>query len=443
MYWIVRGALWFGAYLTLILFPLIVGAVAHGDAAGRPFHTQFGVACGLVSLSIMAFQYTMISKVKTVAGAFGQDALLHFHKLMGMLALVLLMAHAVLMLLSGYPAEWLNPFAPENPWAMRWGVIAGYLLVLLTLVSLLRKPLRLSYGWWQMSHAWLADAVVLMGLVHVLMFGSFSRSPAMRATFAVYSVIVLTLGIKYRLVRPLRMWSKPWVVVENRKEKGDSRTLVLKPSGHEGFTFEPGQFAWISTARTPLHKDRHPISFSSRAYDYGPAEIAFTIRDLGDWSGEIVPKLEPGRRVWVDGPYGVFSADREQGMGYVLIGGGVGVTPMMSICATLAERGDRRPVILFFAGRDLDSLTFDEEFRALEKRMNLKIVYVIERPPENWKGEKGYLNQEILKRHLPAQHKRFQYFICGPPPMMDMVEKALPALGVPPQNIHSERFDMV
>jgi predicted ferric reductase len=49
--------------------------------------------------------------------------------------------------------------------------------------------------------------------------------------------------------------------------------------------------------------------------------IAFTIKALGDWSGKIVPAIKPGARIWVDGPYGVFSADREQGPGYVLIGG--------------------------------------------------------------------------------------------------------------------------
>jgi predicted ferric reductase len=121
VYWIVRGSLWFGAYLALILFPLIVGAVAPGDGAGKSFWSQFGIGCGFVGLSIMAFEYALISKVKTVAGAFGQDALLQFHKLMGMLASVLLLTHAFLMIYdAGYPVEWLTPWNEESPWAMRW-----------------------------------------------------------------------------------------------------------------------------------------------------------------------------------------------------------------------------------------------------------------------------------------------------------------------------------
>jgi len=443
MYWIVRGALWFGAYLALILSPLIVGAVFPGDAVHRPFATQFGVACGFVGLSVMAFEYALISKVKTVAGAFGQDALLQFHKHMGMLATFLIVVHAVLMIRSGYPLEWLNPVNREVPLAMRLGVIAGILLVVLMALSLLRKKIRLAYGWWQLTHAWIADFIVVIGLAHVLLFGGFSSTPAMRATLAAYCVFLVSLGIYFKIIRPIRMWSRPWEVVENRQERGDSRTLILRPRGHEGFVFEPGQFAWLNTGKTPFNKDRHPISFSSCAYDEKGADIGFTIRNLGDWSGETVPALEPGSSLWIDGPYGVFTADREQGMGYVLIGGGVGITPMMSICSTLAERGDPRPVLLFFASRELEDLTFAEEFAALEARMNLRVVYVIERPSDDWSGERGYLTKEMIQRYLPPQYRRFQCFICGPAPMMDAMEKALPALGVPPQQIHSERFDMV
>jgi predicted ferric reductase len=439
-----RGALWFGTYLVLILFPLVIGAVDPGNGAGKPFAMQFGIACGFVGLSVMAFEYAMISRVRTLAGAFGQDALLQLHRLMGILATVLLVVHAVLMvMLSGYPPEWLNPFSPDSPWAMRWGVLAGCLLMVLIFLSIFRKRIRLSYGWWQLTHHWLADFIVAMGLVHVVMFEGFSSTKAMRFCLAFYYIVMIAIGVNTRLVRPLRLWGRRWELVENRVERGGSRTLVLKPHNHDGLVFEPGQFAWLSTGNNPFHKDRHPISFSSCAYDRNGSEISFTIRNLGDWSGEVVPKLSPGQLIWVDGPHGVFTADRDQGMGYVLFGGGVGITPMKSICSTLAERGDSRPVILFYASRDVEGLTFFEEFETLKKRMNLKIVYVLGDCPDGWTGERGYIDRNMIEKYLPPHFKRYQFFICGPPAMMDVIEEALPALGVPPQHVHSERFDMV
>jgi ferredoxin-NADP reductase len=75
--------------------------------------------------------------------------------------------------------------------------------------------------------------------------------------------------------------------------------------------------------------------------------------------------------------------------------------------------------------------------------MNLKLVYVIEKPPADWEGESGFVTAEIIRRHLPAQFRRFQFLCCGPGKYMDAVEDAVASLGVPVERIHTERFDMV
>ena len=76
--------------------------------------------------------------------------------------------------------------------------------------------------------------------------------------------------------------------------------------------------------------------------------------------------------------------------------------------------------------------------------MNLKVVYVVEEPPPEWDGERGRISADLLRRHLPPkQYRRWQYFVCGPARMMDAMEELLPTLGVPPDRIHTERFDMV
>ena len=86
---------------------------------------------------------------------------------------------------------------------------------------------------------------------------------------------------------------------------------------------------------------------------------------------------------------------------------------------------------------------FQEELETLKGRLNLTLVHVIERPPEDWDGESGYVTAEVLSRHLPPGFERFQFFICGPDPMMDAAEAALLDLGVPGERVHTERFDMV
>ena len=439
---IVRGIIWFGFYLFLVLFPLVIGAVFH-PAGGRSFSLELGVACGYVGLAIMAFEFALISRVKPVSGAFGQDALEQFHRQMGYVAVMFVLAHPILLFLSGYSWNLLNPFWKGNLPMWRWGLMALCGLVLLVGLAVFRKELKISYEWWQMTHAVISTLVVLFGLIHMTMIGYYSSSRPMRGLWALYTMNFIGLALWYRIIRPIREWRRPWTVIHNIPEHGNAHTLVLHPTGHPGFAFEPGQFAWLTMGSTPFHFEQHPIAISSSAEIPAGGDIAFTIKALGDWSGEVVPSVKPGSRVWLDGPYGVFSADREQGPGYVLIGGGIGIAPMRSMCETFADREDVRPVVLFYACRDYEALTFREEFDRLTARMNLKVVYVLEQPGAQWSGERGFIDADMLCRHLPRQYRRFQYFICGPTPLMDAMERILPEIGVPQTQVHTERFEMV
>ena len=89
-----------------------------------------------------------------------------------------------------------------------------------------------------------------------------------------------------------------------------------------------------------------------------------SIRNLGDFTSGI-HQVPVGQRVYLDGPYGAFTIGHPADM-HVLIAGGIGITPMISMIRTLADQGDKRPVILLYASRDWDSITFREELEALK-----------------------------------------------------------------------------
>jgi ferredoxin-NADP reductase len=77
--------------------------------------------------------------------------------------------------------------------------------------------------------------------------------------------------------------------------------------------------------------------------------------------------------------------------------------------------------------------------------LNIEVVYVIERPPDNWQGESGFLNAQILDKYLDPSWKEsgVEVFLCGPAPMMAAVEKALLKVGFDEKQVHSERFALV
>jgi len=170
--------------------------------------------------------------------------------------------------------------------------------------------------------------------------------------------------------------------------------------------------------------------------------VAFTVKAAGDFTSAI-SNLDPGTTVYLDGPHGAFCMDRHEGPGFVFIGAGVGVTPLMSMLRTLADREDTRPCYLFLGNRDQDSITFGEDIEGLESRLNLEVVHALSQPGEGWQGEKGHLDAGALDWHLPARRERLPYFICGPERMMDTAEGALSKLGIHGEHVHSERFGMV
>src|SRR5262249_56138601 len=68
-----------------------------------------------------------------------------------------------------------------------------------------------------------------------------------------------------RVIKPVYLLRRPYRIVSVRQERGDTLTLVMKPDGHGGFRFTPGQFAWLTVGRTPFRIAGHPFSFSSSA----------------------------------------------------------------------------------------------------------------------------------------------------------------------------------
>jgi ferredoxin-NADP reductase len=88
---------------------------------------------------------------------------------------------------------------------------------------------------------------------------------------------------------------------------------------------------------------------------------------------------------------------------------------------------------------------FRDELEELGAAMpNLLVVHVLQEPPGDWIGEAGLIDAEIISRHVPAaQYRRFQFFVCGAPAMLDAMEKLLLSIGVPSSRLNTERFDFV
>jgi predicted ferric reductase len=431
------GVLWVVAYVLVVSSPLLFMAVRPVPPA-RPFLLEASVALGFVAILMMAIQFVLIGRFQSMSTPFGIDILLRYHRHIAAIALAFVVLHS-LMLVVHDPAlvAWYDPIG--GSWASRTGAWALYAFILLTLLSIFRQQLRLGYEAWRMSHTFLGIAALGFALVHVFLAGRYVTA-AWKAWLIVAICVAMVGAYGYiRLVRPALMRRAPYKVVEVRPERGNVWSLALQADGHPGMRFLPGQYGYLKLG-SPYSLDEHPFSFSSSSESRGRLE--FAIKELGDFTNRI-GQVPPGTTAFVDGPHGSFSTDLTPAPGYVFIAGGIGIAPFISLLRTLADRGDPRPVLLLYGEKRWDDVAFREELDALRERLDLDVVFVLEQPHEGWEGETGFVTEAVLRRQLPREGFERHVFICGPNPMIDAVERALVACGVPERNVTAERFDLV
>lgn len=436
---IVSAVLWAGLYLALISAPLLLLLVGDVPPGGGRWW-DLSMAFGFAGLAVMGVQFALTARLRKATAPFGIDVIYYFHRLAAYIGAALVLAHFAIVRLL-YP----DALGPLNPLEAAGFMSAGRLSLILFMVvivsSVWRKQLRIEYTLWRILHTVLATAAVLLAIWHVAGVGYYTEAPWKYDLWVAYSVFWVVLILYVRLIKPWRMLHKPFKVVEVRQESGRSTTLVLEPDGHAGMRFAPGQFAWLTLRGSPFSFEEHPFSFSGSAAQTGRVE--FTIKALGDFTAGVSGIL-PGERAWLDGPYGVFSIDRYRAArGFVFVAAGVGVAPIMSMLRTLADRGDQRPLTLIYANTSWDAIIFRDEVEALQSRLDLNVVHVLEHTPPGWSGLQGRVTPGLIERALPVNRVDLEYFICGPRPVSEIAQRQLRHMGVAAARVHFELFDMV
>jgi predicted ferric reductase len=435
---ITSASLWLFIYLALILAPVLVLLLEPTPRAGG-FWWDFALALGYAALAMMGLQFWLTARFKRATAPFGIDIIYYFHRYLATVACLILLVHAGV-LLAMYPAAVgrIDPrFAPAY---MTLGWIALVLFAVLIASSLWRRRLRIEYDRWRRWHGVVAVAAIVLGLLHVDGSSSYLTSPLKRGLWGGLALSWIGLILWVRVLRPWRLRQRPYRVVDIRHEPGRSWTLSLQAERPPAFDYRPGQFAWVSLRASPFALREHPFSISSSPTRPGP--LQFTIKALGDFTAT-VGQIGVGEIAYVDGPYGIFGTDAHpDSPGYVFVAGGVGIAPIISMLRALADRGDRRPLWLFYGNRRWDRVVFREELDALATQLDLRLVHVLSEPPDDWTGERGFIDLGVMQRHLPAEVGGLHFLVCGPDLMIRLVERNLEALGVPLRQLHSEIFNL-
>jgi ring-1,2-phenylacetyl-CoA epoxidase subunit PaaE len=238
-------------------------------------------------------------------------------------------------------------------------------------------------------------------------------------------------------------------VVRVVRETPDAVTLVLEDDSGAPVTFLPGQFFTVLVTVEGVAL-RRAYSASCAPGTEGPSRVSLTVKRVpgGKVSHFLNEQVEPGMRLEVRGPSGSFTPGPGNGAvrHLVLVAGGSGMTPLMSMARTVLATEPATSVSLVYGNRCEQDILFREALSGLERehaeRFHLRLV--LSEPPPGWTGGVGLLNRYVLEDEfsvLPGlEAGPATWFVCGPDAMMVEARAALHSWGVKPERIREERF---
>ncbi|MDY0395956.1 FAD-dependent oxidoreductase [Virgibacillus halophilus] len=209
----------------------------------------------------------------------------------------------------------------------------------------------------------------------------------------------------------------------------------------EDFTFKAGQFADFTLIDPPETDEEGNTRAFSFVYAPHENELVTTTRIRDSAYKRVLRDLKEGTEVSFDGPHGGFTLHKTESTPAVFIIGGIGITPVRSMIAQALKEGTSHQITLLFSNKTLKDAPFLEEFEQLAKEHdNFTFVPVMTRSNEDeWNGERGHINEELLKRHVKDVEAPI-YYLSGPADMVQAMQEMLIAAGANEDNIRMEEF---
>jgi len=427
------------AYVTAALLgsALVVGSTLRGDGPAAGWTVITADAVGVLIISLVALQFVLSSRFRWIERPWGLDRLLRFHRRMGLVLGILVLTHpsvlglALAGLKNAEQSNLYRNFQEEGVWL---GALAAGLVLLQLLTTHYAEEL-FSYERWRAFHK-LAVVIVLVGFFHAWEMGvgvGALEAPAL--VVAAWLAIALMTIIYTTFVRPGRL--PRYRVIEVTQETHDTWTLRMAPPEGEVFDYLPGQFMFLTLYRKGFEPEEHPFTISS-----SPTErrwVSVTPKNIGDFTATI-KDTEPGDVARIEAPYGRLTYLGDAHRPLLFITGGIGITPIASYLRHIRDTKAAVDVVFIDANRTEGDIVFRRELDALAAaHEGIRIIHVLSEPDHDWDGPTGYVDEQLIRKHVPDLAERV-VFLCGPPPMMKTVRKALAALGLPPARIHYEEF---
>ncbi|MDR6988149.1 putative ferric reductase [Paenarthrobacter nitroguajacolicus] len=442
------GALgWLSGVAAVALWLADGGAGGFSSFAGTM--TALGIVAGLLGMDVVVLMLLLAARIPFIDTTIGHDRALELHKNLGKPALYLLLAHGILVAIGYGAAEGLDPLSEvASLWVnvpdMWLAMLSMALFIAVVVTSLVAVRRRFPYEFWYAVHL-LTYAAVGTAIPHQFSVGGlFAEGTWQRWYWLALCVGTGAALLFYRVCHPLAASFRHRLTVSRVvRVAPDIFSIEMTGQRLERLTGTGGRFfVWRFLA--PGHWwQAHPFSLSAEpvaATSTGQGKLRITVRNLGAGSARLA-RIRPGTKVAIEGPYGLFSTAARSRNDVVMIGAGIGITPLRSLLESTPFDPGHATVLL--RGHDESELFLGREIMALCQARGVTLFHLTgPRSTGNhaWLPESAATAGFTLSSYVPGITGSDVY-ICGPTPWAASVIRDAEAAGVPAEQLHYERFD--
>lgn len=228
-----------------------------------------------------------------------------------------------------------------------------------------------------------------------------------------------------------------------RRQKLAYGTIAFHLSKPEGFEFRPGQAVEIqlpSPAGAASEDRAHAFSLVSAPHE---AELVFATRMRDSPYKRVLGSLLPGAELLIDGPFGSLTLHRKVQRAGVLIAGGIGITPFISMIRHAAHTGSTQPLALLYSNRRPEDSAFLAELQQHAQALPGFALHAtmtdMALSSQPWSGDTGLIDADFLRSKVQGLADPV-FYVSGPPGMVQAMQETLARAGIDEDDVRSEAF---
>jgi predicted ferric reductase len=399
--------------------------------------TAAGQIAALLGTYAALVQVVLMSRSPWLDSLFGIDRLAGWHRWLGFGTVSLICGHLVFTTAGFAMADGRSLLSQTQVFLssyqymlMAYVSLGLFLVVAVTSVRAARR--RISHETWHLVHFYVYLAIALAFGHEVAVGTDFAHDPVALGYWIALYVAAAGLIVAFRIAIPLRMALRHQLRVEGTVAEGPGVTSVyITGRDLTNLPMRAGQFFKFRFVSRGLWWQVHPFSLSAAP---NGQHLRITVKRVGDFTAKIA-HLQPGTRVLIEGPFGIFTSLRRRQPRALLIAGGIGITPLRALIEELPQR--KASFTLLYRARTWPDVVFKDELDALVAARGGSVHYIVGR-----RGQEVHPHPfaaRFLMAAVPDLRQR-DVFICGPRTLVEDVVGTLRTIGVPARQVHVERF---